>query len=218
MWLTRLLFLFMAEYGGLILSLISPVIAYLLHFHRDTTTEKEKPTFKDVWLQQWVNFRERLKERGSIWRQIIIAATLITALGLTPLINRIFAEIGNIWEQTAVAYPYRTVRFSACVLLFLVALVLFWMRRRFPRGYAFLEISVGLWMAWDALSFMQEPDSPIEMSAHISAGINIPNTLRIMAAVYVIIRGLVNWNDRSHHPLVERLDKTADAELNTAPA
>src|SRR5215470_4979886 len=124
MWVTRLL-LFIGEYGGLILSLISPLIAYLLHLDRRSLPEKEKKTFKDVWLEHWVKFREKLKEKGLTGQLIIVITTLILAFGLTPLINRVFGLVRMIWERTAVAYPYSAVRLGALVLLFIVALVLF---------------------------------------------------------------------------------------------
>ena len=200
MWLTRVL-LFLAEYGALLLSLISPVIAYLLNFDRRKIVDKEQPTFKDVWLKSWVRFRDRLKEKGVFGELVIPVVTLALAFALTPLINRVVTFVGTLWEQTALAYPYKALRVGVCFLLFAVAWMLFLMRKRLPRGYAFLEIGIGLWMAWDALSFVQQPDG-VEVASYFASRLLSPDVLRIMAAVYVIIRGLVNWNDRSRHPLL----------------
>jgi hypothetical protein len=58
-------------------------------------------------------------------------------------------------------------------------------------------------MAWDALSFVQAPAvASGELPAYWAGKVFSPNSLKVMAAVYVIIRGLVNWNEKSVHKLL----------------
>lgn len=91
------------------------------------------------------------------------------------------------------------------IVLLALAGLLFYTRHRFPRVYAFLEIVIGMTMAWDALAFVQGVPVPdLQTSTYWAEKIFSPNALRIMAAAYVMVRGLVTWDEKSNYPLLPR--------------
>src|SRR5262249_52274283 len=144
-----------------ILSAIASLTAYLLNWRPKDVSAKSKLRLKDYWLRElnrWGAYRKQKEAASDLFKRLVDIATIIAAFALTPSLRKSFDYGGDLWHQAITNYPYKVVKVAAIIILAGLAFSLFLFRKYFRRSYAFLEIAVGLAMAWDALGFVDPSD------------------------------------------------------------
>ncbi len=129
---------------------------------------------------------EKTDVHGFLYRlnlsKVALVAPLVTA-AVTSLAALLFpfavARLGDIMEWARSAGYYTMSQVSATLIIISVAWGFFKLRLRRQRFYGAIELGVGIGMAIAAVRSQ-------------SAGEQMELSLKIMAAVYVIIRGMVN--------------------------
>ena len=214
------LLLALSEYAPLLLSGFASIIAYLLNLRLEDAEVVKGSRLRRI-LKKWVNYRVSKEKRSSIFKNLIFPITLVAAFALMPSIRVVFAYIGNTWDDIVARYPTTVVKCGAIFCLAILAVGLFLSRKYLRRFYAFIEIGIGLIMAWDALGFVDSTGiaptySPIDWNS-MTGKLLASDGLKILAAVYVIIRGLVNWDERPKTSTenIENTVTTGHAETET---
>jgi hypothetical protein len=193
------LLLILGEYAPLLLSGFASIVAYLLNLRLEDAESVKGSRLRQI-LKKWVNYRVSQENKSDIFKKLIFPLTLVAAFALMPSIRVIFAYVGNTWDEIVARYPATVVKCGAIFCLAILAIALFFARKYFRRFYAFIEIAIGLTMAWDALGFVDTTSvtpahSPIDWDG-VTGKLFSSDGLKILAAIYVIIRGLVNWDER----------------------
>ena len=183
--------IFLSEYAPLLLSFMASIVAYLLNLRLEDASAAKGSRLR-AFLKRWVEYRVSKEKKSRFAKELILTITILAAFAFAPSIRFIFAYVGNAWNELVSKYPTGLVKFGAVACLIILSFVLFRVRRKFRRVYAFLEIAVGIVMAWDALSFVDTATLSIDMTGKLFSS----DGLKLLAAIYVIIRGLVNWDER----------------------
>lgn len=185
------LLLFLTEFAPFLLSGLASLVAYLLNMRLEDASAAKGSRLR-AFLKKWVKYRVSKEKKTKFAKELIFSLTLLTAFAFAPFIRFIFAYVGNAWSELLSKYPAGVVKFGAIGCLIFISFVLFWVRKKRRRAYAFLEVAVGIVMAWDALSFVDTAPLSIGMTERLFSS----DGLKLLAAIYVIIRGLVNWDER----------------------
>jgi hypothetical protein len=175
--------LMVAEYGGLF---FGAVVFYLLNF-RPVGLSESRLNFRE-FLSKWIEFRKK-KEKHPATEIVISTLTIVSAVTVVPFASRLWEWVRNLWFTTVVAHRNTAAQIAAIAAVIIVAYALYLLRKWSLKTYAYLEILVGLMMTFAAVGFLEAPEATPNVSL---AGAGVPLGLRVMAAVYVMIRGWVN--------------------------
>jgi hypothetical protein len=193
------LLLALSEYAPVLISGFASIVAYLLNLRLEDAEVVRGSRLRRI-LKKWVNYRVSKENKSGIFKNLIFPITLVSAFALMPLIRIMFAYISNTWNNLLARYPTTAVKCGAMFCFAILAIALFFSRKYLRGFYAFIEIGIGFAMAWDALRFVN-----ITVATHTYFSIDwnsltgklfFSDSLKILAAIYVVIRGLVNWDER----------------------